>query len=302
MMKDNILNVKIPPQLRQRILTTVDWFDKILTHEGGLVPSLVYMVTGQSGAGKSTLMRQTADGLTGNGHIVLVNSGEESAEQIAIGVERMELEHGFIYDNLTSHRKLLARLEALRINNPGKYIILIQDSVQKLTDDATEAKAFNDLKDWAKQHFMPMIIIFQVTKAGKFKGDNSSLHDADVQVELSINKKSGSRSLTVSKNRFGPVTDDPVAYTITKHGLELLHDVDELDEEEPNDESDDLEVGQLVVCNKRAAEKNRGKVGKVKKVGRTRVTVWTLKGEELYLPKDHVSIEDDVKSVEREVA
>jgi predicted ATP-dependent serine protease len=289
---DNILNVKVPDALYERILTGIPWFDNILTHEGGMVPSLVYMLTGNPGAGKSTLCRQLGNGLTGNGCIVLYNSGEESKEQVAIAAQKMGIKHGFIYDSLTSHKALIARLDGLRKAHPGKRVILIQDSIQKLTGAGSPARAFDELKDWAKERFLPIIVIFQVTKAGKFKGDNSSLHDADVHLEMIVDKKRN-RTLNVSKNRFGPVTDDGIAYTITENGLELRNDPDDVPSSETVelDDRDWLKVGQMVRCNKRSHHRNRGKVAKVTKVGRTRVTLRTLKGEELYLPKDHVDLD-----------
>lgn len=307
MNEDNILNVKVPAELRIRVCTGVTWFDNLLTHEGGMVPSLVYMLSGAPGAGKSTLTRQIADGLTGNDYIAVLNSGEESKEQIAISIERLNLKHGFIVKDFTSHLKLLAYLDELIVNNPGKRVILIQDSIQKLTAEANANAVFEALEKWAKKRMQPVVIIFQVTKQGKFKGDNSALHDSDVQIELTVDKKTGNRSMNISKNRFGPVTDGGIAYICTATGLELQSDPDAIDDEKESDdveaspESDDergLRVGLMVRCNKRAHHKHRDKVGKVAKVGRTRVTVRTLKGEELYLPKEHVTVEQP-KELER---
>lgn len=290
----NILDVVIPEILFQRIPTGIQWLDSTLTQEGGLVPSLHYMLSGRPGAGKSTLVRQLADGITKNEGIVFYNSGEESKEQIAIAVQRMCLQNGFIVSNETCHVKLFESLKRLQVLYPDKKIVLIQDSLQKLTTSCSVVAAGRALKEWAKETNHTVISVCQVTKKGEFKGSNDILHDVDVHLEFLYDKKSGNRSFVVSKNRFGPVTDeDGIAYVITDKGLDLRYDAEDLDDEFEDEDVEEDKVTftrrMMVFCNRNAAPKHRKKVGKIKKVGRTRLTVVTEKGEELYLPLEHFS-------------
>lgn len=278
----NILDVKIPSVLYDRELTGIEWLDTLMTVEGGLVPSLVYMIAGVPGAGKSTLTRQVADGLTGNGCVVLYNSGEESKEQIAIGVRRLKLKNGFEHASETDVVKLLARLDKLQKANPKKRIVLIQDSIQKLhSEDNSSNASFQLLKEWAKTTLNIVICISQVTKSGAFKGSNEVAHDADTHIEMHFSKKTGQRSMHFIKNRFGLTTADGFTYDLTDAGLVPAETIID---EETNFAPYPVAAGDWLITTDEAPPKHRGKRAKVKNVGRTRIEAFTAEGVKLYLP------------------
>lgn len=215
----NITDIKIPPQLRHRKLTGLDWFDEFVGDggEGGLVPSTVMMLTGTPGAGKSTMLRQLGDAITKNGHIALYNSGEEAVPQIRKACERLVLDAGFIVGNDDMWPDVKKHLDHLKAANPGKQIFFLQDSLQTLDDgkygngartSGTMVRATECMVEWAQENFGIVIFIGQVTKNGDFAGRNTILHAVDVRGSLYIDeaKKSetfGQRLFECEKNRWG---------------------------------------------------------------------------------------------------
>lgn len=279
----NVLEIEIPEILYQRMKTGIEWFDSILTEEGGLVPSMVYMVSGTPGAGKSTLIRQVADALTSSDAIVVYNACEESHEQIAIAATKMKLSKGFLLVTITSHVELVKALSAIEEAYPGKRVVLVQDSVQKLTRDGSPIEATDAIREWCKSTLHTAIVICQVTKSGSFRGTNDILHAVDVHIEMKLDKKSLQRTLHVTKNRMWQSLEEGVEYLITSEGVQCVAS------EMPDylSKVDAVPKDERVRVNRRGPPKMRGKVGCVVKRGRTRLTVRFTDGSEVYLPKDN---------------
>lgn len=287
---NNILNVKIPKELSERVETGIEWIDKVFSVEGGLVPSNVYLLVGNPGAGKSTMTRQIGDALTGNADVVVqYNSGEESKEQIALACRRMGLKHGFGHSSETCHEKLLARLDKLAAEFPDKKIVLIQDSIQKLNASAPFVDAFKALQAWAKKTMNIVVVISQVTKGGDFKGNNDIQHDADCRIDMTYSKKTGKRRMVTIKNRFGIVDPDGYGYELVKSGLVLVEDDDEdesLGTGRRNYAPYDVKKGDKVRTTSSAPPKHQGLVATVHNVGRTRIEAFADDGTKLYLTFD----------------
>jgi DNA repair protein RadA/Sms len=213
----DILKLKVPDQLRMRRSLGLGWLNTALGGKG-MTPSTVMMLTGSPGFGKSTLLRQLADSITGEGHIALYNTGEESLYQVKMRVEEMGLERGFKVGQENFIGKVLGYARELQRDNPKKQVFILQDSLQTLNDgyykdggttSATPVRCCEQLTDWAKETYGICIFIGQVTKDGKFAGKNTIKHAVDVHAELirDDDKDSptrGQRVFTVSKNRFGP--------------------------------------------------------------------------------------------------
>ena len=113
----NILDVNVPPELRVKHSSGIDWINDALGGEG-FTPSTAMMVTGEPGAGKTTLMLQIADALTSAGHVALLNSGEESHYQVKMVAERLKLKHGFIIGQDDKLQDLLEHADQIRAENP----------------------------------------------------------------------------------------------------------------------------------------------------------------------------------------
>jgi len=211
----NILDVKVPDELRKRHRSGLKYFDDALGGRG-FTPSCVSLFTGTPGAGKTTMMLELANSLTGNGHVALFNTAEESLYQLKMTVERLKLKYGFVAGQETYVPRLLENCDILRKKNPNKAFFLIVDSLQCLNDgkygenqvnSKTAQRSLQLITDYCKQHFCNAIIIGQVNKDGKMAGANVLKHIVDamlsVDVELKDPDLKGCRVLQVHKNRFG---------------------------------------------------------------------------------------------------
>jgi DNA repair protein RadA/Sms len=252
-MGTNIKDIKIPPQMRNRKVTGLAWFDDLVGDgfAGGFVPSTIAMLTGTPGAGKSTLLRQLADSITGAGHIALYNTGEEAVVQVKMGCERLELQHGFTISDDDLVEDIRKHLDHLTAENPGKQIFWLQDSLQTLDDgkytngiktSGTLVRAAEAMVDWAKEKYGICIFIGQVTKNGDFAGRNTILHAVDVRLDLYIDeqKKSetfGQRLLEGGKNRYG-VSGTKLVVEMNKKGLSCKGKVTDWVKEGGDDEQE----------------------------------------------------------------
>ncbi|MGN0743173.1 MAG: ATPase domain-containing protein, partial [Candidatus Fimadaptatus sp.] len=87
-----VLLSEIVEEDNPRVLSGVGELDRVLG--GGIVPGSLTLVGGEPGIGKSTLLLQVASNLAGKGLRVLYVSGEESARQIKLRAQRLELPLG----------------------------------------------------------------------------------------------------------------------------------------------------------------------------------------------------------------
>ena len=87
----NILKVKVPKALRNKVKSGIDYIDCALGGEG-FTPSQVLFFTGTPGAGKTTMMLGLADSLTKQGALVVFNTAEESLFQVKMIAERLGLQ------------------------------------------------------------------------------------------------------------------------------------------------------------------------------------------------------------------
>src|SRR6187455_2907731 len=114
---DEITNIET-----QRTPTGIAEFDRVLG--GGVVPGALILLGGDPGVGKSTLMLDVAARLS-TSIKVLYASGEESAQQIRMRGERMNIEAGslHIYPEM-SVEKILSAAESL------EAAVVVIDSIQ----------------------------------------------------------------------------------------------------------------------------------------------------------------------------
>jgi DNA repair protein RadA/Sms len=213
----NILKVKVPKALRNKVKSGLEYVDCALGGEG-FTPSQVLFFTGTPGAGKTTMMLGLADSLTKQGALVVFNTAEESLYQVKMIAERLKLNSGFAVGQETHVPTLLENCDKLRSKrgNKNKPFFLIVDSLQCMDDgkysngsvnsqSATRALAL--ITDYCKEEFVNSIIIGQVNKEGKMAGSNKLKHMVDAMITLSVEEKDpdlrGCRVLQTVKNRFG---------------------------------------------------------------------------------------------------
>lgn len=213
----NVLDIKVPDHIREKVPTGIDWLDECVGGFG-FTPTTCGMVTGTPGAGKTTFMLQLANSITKTGNICLFDTGEESLYQVGLTCERLKLTNGFLTGQEVHVPKLLKYIDSLIIKYPGKKIFCLIDSVQCMNDGKyadggtngnTPVRVVKQLTEYVKSK-KNVIILFigQVTKSGEFSGKNSIKHMVDMHLHLYIdeNEKSetwGERIFANRKNRFG---------------------------------------------------------------------------------------------------
>ena len=214
---ENILKIKVPKALRNKVASGLEYFDAALGGEG-FTPSQVLYFTGTPGAGKTTMLLTLADRLTKNGALVVFNTAEESLYQVKLIAERLGLRSGFSVGQETHVPSLLEKCDALRAKrgNKNKPFFLLVDSLQCMDDGkykdgsvnrASAERSLGLMTDYCKENFCNAVVIGQVNKEGKMSGSNKLKHMVDAMITLSVEEKDpdlrGCRVLQTTKNRFG---------------------------------------------------------------------------------------------------
>jgi DNA repair protein RadA/Sms len=227
-----INSIEVPEELRSRRLSGIGWFDSALGGEG-FVPSTTMMLTGAPGCGKSTLVRQLADSMTKEGHVVVLNSGEENLYQVKMACERMGLTQDFMVGEETMVKNLLEFMDVVKEAANGKQVVLLQDSLQTLDDGmypngatnaATSVRCTEMLVDWAKENYGIVVFVGQCTKGGDFAGKNTIRHAVDSHAQLYVDttRKSetyGCLLFEIPKHRWGS-SNRTFIMEITSNGLD----------------------------------------------------------------------------------
>ncbi|MDO8619447.1 MAG: DNA repair protein RadA [Candidatus Daviesbacteria bacterium] len=252
-----VLNLSdVKQQNFTRLTTKIEEFDRVLG--GGIVKGSVMLVSGDPGIGKSTLLTQLAINLNSNviarsettkqsnqqavseltssayqeiaalpsvarndrGRVLYV-SGEESAQQIKIRVDRIDPKSNIPVLNEVDVDVILSTIDSFQ---PELVII---DSIQTLTtsDLASAASTVSQVRECAtrlqrlaKARHIPMFIVGHVTKEGTIAGPKTLEHLVDVVLSLEGDSASQFRILRADKNRFGP-TDEVGIFDMTEEGM-----------------------------------------------------------------------------------
>jgi len=210
----------------ERMKTGLEEFDRVLG--GGIVAGSLVLLGGEPGIGKSTLVLQICCLLKSS---ILYVSGEESASQIKMRLDRLNLKYGdlkFLAEN--NIEKIAAfSLEA----KPGLIII---DSIQTLYSHElpSEAGSINQVRictvkllEIAKKYNISVLIIGHVTKDGQVAGPKSLEHLVDAVLYLESSTSDDFRLLRCAKNRFGS-TQEIGIFNMTAKGLEEVTNPSEL--------------------------------------------------------------------------
>jgi len=192
----------------RRVPTGIAEFDRVLG--GGVVPGALILLGGDPGVGKSTLMLDVASRLSSSAR-VLYASGEESAQQIRMRGERMNIGVGslHIYPEM-SVEKIISAAESLDAE------VVVIDSIQTTFTEKLEMapgsigqirEVAAQLLFWTKKKHVPVFLIGHVTKDGALAGPKALEHIVDTVLYFEGPRQHPHRIVRTIKNRFGPANE-----------------------------------------------------------------------------------------------
>lgn len=178
---------------------------------GGIVPGSIILLGGEPGIGKSTLLLQIAALLAQAVGKVLYVSGEESARQIKMRAERLNLEAEDLF--LVTETNLDTIMNHVQTIQPQ---LLIVDSIQTTYSDEKPSSAGTvsqvrecaaRLQMLAKSTEIGVFLVGHVTKEGAIAGPRVLEHIVDTVLYLEGDPFHTYRLLRSVKNRFGATNE-----------------------------------------------------------------------------------------------
>jgi len=198
--------------------TDIKEFDRVLGK--GIVRGQVLLFAGEPGIGKSTLLTQLIGKIGG-----LYVAAEETAEQIALRVERLGLDKNK-FDILETN--LVEEIEEVMERTNNVFKIVVVDSIQMMVSYAEGSgtpgsitqirQSTFRLVEMAKKSGAAIFIVGHVTKEGDIAGPKMLEHMVDTVLYFEGEKNGELRILRVDKNRFGP-TDEVGVFKMEEKGL-----------------------------------------------------------------------------------
>lgn len=200
---------EIDTQKTPRVKTQLNELNRVIG--GGIVPGSLVLIGGDPGIGKSTLLLQVSGQLSQEGHSVLYVSGEESANQIKMRAQRLDVsgDDFYIYPE-TNMDSIRATIDEM---NP-EYVVI--DSVQTMqaTDvisaigSVAQIRAVTaQLMQIAKGKNITVFVVGHVTKGGVLAGPKILEHMVDTVLYFEGDLHHTYRILRSVKNRFGSTNE-----------------------------------------------------------------------------------------------
>ena len=211
-----------------RFSTGMGELDRVLG--GGAVKGSLVLVGGAPGIGKSTLMLQICKKL-GEFSKVLYVSGEESAHQLKLRAQRLDVESENLY--VLSETCLGNILECVQSEQPD---VLIVDSIQTLYNEDLDSPAggVGQVKDCtmalmqlAKGQGVTVFVIGHVNKEGSIAGPKVLEHMVDCVLYFEGDSRMTYRILRAAKNRFG-ATNEIGVFEMLDSGLREVENPSEM--------------------------------------------------------------------------
>ena len=195
-------------QEANRTSTGYSELDRVLG--GGLVKGSLILLGGEPGIGKSTLILQLCEKVQGEGTVLYV-SGEESAEQIKLRADRLEVKNEELM--FLGETDIDIVKNAITETKPKLVII---DSIQTMYSDEISAAAgsvsqvreiTSQIMRVCKSQQITTVIIGHVTKEGNIAGPRVLEHMVDTVLYLEGERYNTYRILRAVKNRFGSTNE-----------------------------------------------------------------------------------------------
>ena len=221
---------------KPRLASGLAELDRVLG--GGLVTGSVVLLGGDPGIGKTTLLLQSLAAVkTLAGVTALYVSGEESAAQIALRAERLNLPTAdLLLLTETDIDRILAQAASV------KPAVMVIDSIQTVFSEALQSppgsvaqvrECAGRLVNFAKSSGTAVYLIGHVTKDGSIAGPRVLEHMVDATLYFEGEPDGRYRMIRAIKNRFGAVNElgvfamsdsglrevtNPSAILLSRHG------------------------------------------------------------------------------------
>jgi len=189
-----------------RVKSSFTEIDRVLG--GGLVRGAFILLGGDPGIGKSTVLLQLAARLSDNAMNVLYITGEESAEQVSMRAERLNVIKSSV--KILTETSVESILTVLANEKPD---VVIVDSIQTAFTEEIESapgsvaqirESCAMLLRHAKTTGTVIFLIGHVTKDGSIAGPRVLEHMVDTVLYFEGDSSNEYRILRTVKNRFGP--------------------------------------------------------------------------------------------------
>ena len=206
----------------------LDELDRVLG--GGIVEGALMLVGGDPGIGKSTLLLQVCAHLAEEGKKVLYISGEESARQIRLRAQRLNVHNSnLIVLTETAMDNIETKLHQVK---PDYCVV---DSIQTVyrpemgsapgsVSQVRESAAL--LMRYAKTEGCAIFLVGHVTKEGALAGPRVLEHMVDVVLYFEGDHQHEYRLLRAVKNRFGSVNELGI-FEMTGTGMHAVKNASE---------------------------------------------------------------------------
>lgn len=212
-----------------RVKTKLDELNRVLG--GGIVPGSLILIGGDPGIGKSTLLLQVSGQLNDTGGTVLYVSGEESATQIKMRADRLEVggDQFFVYPETD-----MASIEQTIQELKPDYVVI--DSVQTMAAEGVESAVGSvsqirsvtaQLMRIGKNNNITIFIVGHVTKGGAIAGPKILEHMVDTVLYFEGDEHHTYRILRSVKNRFGS-TNELGIFEMVEGGLQEVANPSEI--------------------------------------------------------------------------
>ncbi|SKA01396.1 DNA repair protein RadA [Selenihalanaerobacter shriftii] len=230
-----------------RLETGIGELDRVLG--GGIVPGSLTLIGGAPGIGKSTLLLQVSNQISNKYERVLYISAEESAHQVKLRANRLDVSSSDIY--------ILAETNYFLIEEEVKEIdpdLVIIDSIQTIYNPDYDSapgsvsqvrECTSKLMRLAKTEEISIFLVGHVTKEGAIAGPRVLEHMVDTVLYFDGDQHHLYRILRSVKNRFGS-TDEIGIFEMKQQGLiEVLNPSERFVSERPEDISGSVIVSCL---------------------------------------------------------
>mgnify|MGYP002738753223 FL=1 len=196
---------------------------------GGLVPASLVLIGGEPGIGKSTLVLQTVLKLESIKSLYV--SGEESARQLKLRAERLNIEN----DNCLIVCETNLDQIFGHIKNTEPQLVII-DSIQTMYIDSMESSpgSISQVREcasavlkFAKQSGIPVLLVGHITKDGSIAGPKVLEHIVDTVLQFEGDQHYMYRILRSIKNRFGSTAELGI-YEMIQSGLREVSNPSEM--------------------------------------------------------------------------